>query len=160
MVEAGEHLNLMHITLYLFNLTVNGKKNIQYCQKHHPQIRDKETASSAWFSIRGNIYEIGNVHPVTLRDLVSDHRLMVCHLGDIKDAATADSPDGVGCMESCVIFDGQGKWINYFPPTALRGRLLISSTCTTCSSDKHEAEVCFNQRSYSVRMMVKPRWCW
>lgn len=41
-------------------------------------------------------------------------------------------------------------------PTALRGRLLISSTCTTCSSDKHEAEVGFNQPSYSVCMMVRP----
>ena len=41
-------------------------------------------------------------------------------------------------------------------PTALRGRLLISSTCTTCSSDKHEAEVGFNQRSYSICVMVRP----
>ena len=69
-----------------------------------------------------------------------------------------------GCRESIGIYDGQGKWISYYPPTAPRGRLLFSSTCTTCSSDKHEAGVCFNQRltalAWFLNLMVLIEMCW
>lgn len=53
-----------------------------------------------------------------------------------------------------------GEMNQLFSPMALCGRLLISPTCTTCSSEKHEAEVCFDQHFHNVSMMVRPWWCW
>lgn len=78
---------------------------------------------------------------------------MVHLLGYMREAA--GGRDGVGgCRESGGICRS-GEMNPLLSPTALCGRLLISSTCTTCASDKHEVGVCFNQRSYSVSMMVR-----
>lgn len=41
-------------------------------------------------------------------------------------------------------------------PIAQCGMLLIRPTCTTCSSEKHEAEVSFNQHVYDGGETVRP----
>lgn len=53
------------------------------------------------FRTCGNIYEIGNVRPVTSRDSVCDHTLAVRLLGDIGEAAGGrGGVGGGGCGES------------------------------------------------------------
>lgn len=93
---------------------------------------------------------------MTSRDSVRDHMLMVHLLGDIREAAGGRDLVLVVVGKVCAICGGEWEINQLLSPKALRGRLLISSTCATCSSDKHEAEVCFNQHSYSFSMMVRP----
>lgn len=151
---AWEPRNLLCFSL--FTLTVNNVRNIKQCPQHHVPMSGKIT------------------YPLDFLYVVISMKLEACVPWQCGICFAISQSRSMSSQTRRWSWRHQwslvGKWRCKMPvwgemnqlwsPAASCGRLLISSTCTTCSSDKYEAGVCFNQRSYSVGEMVRPWCCW